>query len=673
MLVVYIFRGANIRNEKGIKMFLERVINQINNYMIISNITLYIMSIAIITMSFTYLFHLFFKKQLFERNLIYAGIAARALMFIGFTIEFAHQMATYNKYRPLYNAKWDAAVQLSHFLFWGYIAVIGAYYLFTIGIKKYKGLIYTFDIAMMSIPVVFGIVLGIFGGLYSGGIETLLLVPLPAACLFVFFQCYWRRKPLYYIAFFLTAGISAACAYRFKPLKLMLPFMTFLFLLGIYDLFMADLRINKYRQLFMILPIIFIVAANPFYNLWTVVESGQTYKVSNIFYKDVKNVSLKEIEKRMREALGNNEDKLVLLKVSNDYISKEYELQLGDYDIRVLGVDGKIFEIKRKDYNKPGSAGSSFDEAELMDKSLKFLKQLGFSFNPDTVEAKGKIENGDYIISFYHKYADGRLLDAFRMCELRWDSDSKLKYSIGGGIFDLKDYSTVKISEVNIKDILSDFYKKLDQTEPNYVINNLSEIWRSSVNIVCENGDSFEIDAVSGEIISYNTALDNYKFDTTKEGTIKNREKAINYAKSITTFWDQGDFKETQLGKSYAYGQYNFAGSAPGVNITIETLVSINGKLLSFDQRITPDSNKYSNSAFKINRKEAINLVKENYNALKIYTAKAALVLTTDDYYNTELKWRVGVVPFMSPEKQYYLVDVNTGKVEPVGDYGGGE
>jgi hypothetical protein len=655
-------------------MFLEKVINHFNSYMIISNMTLYIMSIAILMLSIVYMFQLFFKKQRFERNMVLAGVAARALMFIGFTIEFAHQMTTYDKFTPIYSAKWDAVVQLVHFLFWGYIAVAGIYYLFAMGIKRYRGFIYTFDIAMMSIPIVFGLVLGIFGGLYRGGVETLLLVPLPAACLYVFFQCYWTRKPLHYLAFFLTAGISVACAYKFKPLKLILPFSAFIILLGAYNLIMAEFQIKKYRQVLIVFPVIFIFAANPFYNLWTMVEDGQAYAVSNIFYKDVKNVSLKEIENRMRAALENEEDKLVLKRVSSGYNYKAYELQLGDYDISTNDIDGKRIEILRKDNKNTEDVIKDTNEAELMSKTLELFRKLGYTYNSSNIEAIKKIEGGEYIINFHHRYPSGVLSnDKIPMAQVRWDGSGKLKRLKVSGAFDIKDYSSVKISDVQIKEIINNFYKKLSKTTPDYVINYVTNLWRTTVSIACENGDSFKLDGASGEIINYMSSADASKFDKTKEGISKNREKAINYAKAATTFWDRADFKETQLGKDYAYGQYNFTGAVPWFKVGIETLVNIKGELVYFGQNIDPDGKKYSNDAFKINRKEAINLVEENYNPLKIYTTKAALVLATDDYYNTELKWRVGVLLFMSSEKQYYLVEVNTGMVERVSDNGGGE
>lgn len=656
-------------------MFLEKVINHFNNYMIISNITLYIMSAAILLMSLVFMFHLLFKKQLLERNILISGILARVLMFAGFTIEFAHQMTTYNRYTPIYNAKWDAVVQLVHFLFWGYIAVVGVYYLFVMGIKKYRGLIYTFDIAMMSIPLIFGIVLGVFEGLYNGGIESLLLIPLPAACLFVFFQCYWRRKPRYYIAFFITSIISLACAYKFKSLKLMLPFSAFIILLGIYQLMMADIQLKKYREILLVLPIAFIFSANPFYNLWIVVESGQTYTVTNIFYKDVKNVSPKEIEKRVRAALENDKDKLEVKKVSNAYISKAYELQLGGYNIYISGVDGNRILIEKKDSKSKITDDIGFDGNLLREKSLSILNKLGYTYNSNTTEIKEKVEKGQYIVTFYRKFDDGSLYNSMLPAsEFKWDANNELKFMKVVGVFDIKDYSTVKISETQIKEILNNFYKKINKIMLNYVITYVGGTWRENISIECDNKDSFELDAVNGEILSYiSSSPDSAKYDKTEEGIIKNRERAINYAKAISSFWDKGVLKETELGKSYAYGQYNFIGYIPSGKVTIETLINENGELEIFTQNITPDKKVYSNKEFKITRKEAIKLVEQNYNPFKIYTTKAALVLTSDDYFNTELKWRVGVVPFLSSEKHYYLVDVNTGSIEPVGDYGKGE
>jgi predicted metal-dependent hydrolase len=90
---------------------------------------------------------------------------------------------------------------------------------------------------------------------------------------------------------------------------------------------------------------------------------------------------------------------------------------------------------------------------------------------------------GDYNISFYHKYADEKLNSEFPMFSLVWDENYKLKHANGAGVFDIKDYSTVKINKEKIKENLHNFYKKLNKTIPDYVLDNISEIWRSSVYI----------------------------------------------------------------------------------------------------------------------------------------------------------------------------------------------
>lgn len=652
-------------------MLLERIVNHFSSYLIISDITLYIMSTAVLMMSFIYIINIFIKKDKFERNMLYTGVLIRILMFIGFTIEFAHQMTTYDKYRPIYSAKWDAVVQLVHFLFWGYIAVTAVYYILTIGMNKFKGYTYTVDIAMMSIPIVYGVVLGIFGGSAMNDGAAILVVPLAGLELYLFFQCYWRKDKLWYMALSIAAIINIIVSYKVKPLKIMMPFAAFMFLLVIYEVIFTRINLDKYRRHTIIVPLILIFIANPIYNIFNIYSNNQDYVVSNIFYKGVKNASLDEIEKRIRCVIENSKDKMVVNEVSNSYISKEYNITLGEYKIHTFDVDGKNLQIERTKENIEKSV--SFDSKDIINKSVQLIKNIGYTYNEEKYQIMTSDSDGKYIIKLYHKFKNGDIAEEseYPICEIKWDGDGKLNRLFITGAFDIKDYSIVKIDENKIKEKIDNFYKYMNENTPDYVYSSVNNIWRGTINIKCQDGKSFDIDSANGEIVRFDdfSNKDSMKFDKTKEGIAKNREKAKKYIESISPFFNNGSFKDTDLGKQYTYGEYNFIGSVPAGKVFISALVNYKGELINFSQQLKPEARKYSQKSFNLNKDEAIKLVKARYNPLKVYTAKASLIKCTDDFYSSELKWRVCIIPFMSPEKQYYLVDVKTGIVEPVGVY----
>lgn len=651
-------------------MFLENILNHFYDYAIISEYTLYIMSIAMLMTSLVFIYGLIVNKQYFEKNMIRAGVAVRVLMFIGFTIEFAQQMLTYNKHNSIYTEKWDAVLQLVHFLFWAYIIVTGIYYILTFEIKKFRGFFFTFDIAMMSIPLIYGVVLGLFDGVWGARRGLDILLPLSIGCLYLFFQSYWRRNIRFNLAFFLAAGISIFCSYRIGFLKLMFPFACFLMLLGIYNFIFQDIAIKRYRKILLILPLVIILMSNPFYNIWTIVDRGQAYPVTNIFNREVKNVSLADIEKRIRIATADEVNELEVNRITNNNISKAYELTLGKYDINVSGIEGKSIKIISKKAPDKSNKSSMVNEESLIDKTVSILKKMGYSIDQSEIEIKTKDEKQEYILDFFHEFKDGTLdSPKYPFCEVKWGYEGILNGMNIYGSFDIRDYPSVKITEEDIKEKINIFFQTMNENTPDYVINYVNALWRSKVNISCESGQTFEIDGTSGEIIDFYNGVSNQKFDKTAEGEERNRKKAEYYVKNISSFWNSGNLKETEFGKEYIKGQFNFTGYIPAGKVIVKTLIDSEGKLLSFRQDIEPEQKKYSQEDFSVKRSGAIKLIKQRYKPFHIYSVKAALVVCTDDYNNTELKWRVGVVPFLSAEKQYYLVDVKSGKIDAVGSY----
>ena len=81
------------------------------------------------------------KKNKYEPFIIKLGIFIRILMFIGFTIEFSHQRTVLADIGP-WDVKDTAMNQFSNFLFYGYLFIVGIYYIITMSINKFKGFFY---------------------------------------------------------------------------------------------------------------------------------------------------------------------------------------------------------------------------------------------------------------------------------------------------------------------------------------------------------------------------------------------------------------------------------------------------------------------------------------------------------------------------------------------------
>ena len=114
---------------------LQRIIEHLQNLVLVSDTTLMLMGVSIILISIAYFYCVIIKNNKYEKIIVIIGIVVRILMIIGFTIEFSHQKAIYQG-SGVINDKYSSMEQFSNYLFYGYIFVIGIYDIFTIEINK---------------------------------------------------------------------------------------------------------------------------------------------------------------------------------------------------------------------------------------------------------------------------------------------------------------------------------------------------------------------------------------------------------------------------------------------------------------------------------------------------------------------------------------------------------
>jgi len=206
----------------------------------LSAISVTLIGIGLILMALAALCFLFFKSKFYEKYMPLIGIAIRVLLFVGFALEFGHHL----KIGPLLgleDRQEYTVAQLSNYLLYSYVFVITIYDLLTIGINKFRGFFHSFDIAMVSFPLIYtltAIVIDMFRGRFPG-FQLMLLVLLALLFLmilmiYLFFQLYWKQSVKWYVIFFIVATpvVAAVTIIEFKYPHV-LPI--FLFFLGIYE------------------------------------------------------------------------------------------------------------------------------------------------------------------------------------------------------------------------------------------------------------------------------------------------------------------------------------------------------------------------------------------------------------------------------------------------------
>ena len=181
---------------------LQRIIEHLQNLVLVSDTTLMLMGVSIILMSIAYFYCVIIKNNKYEKIIVIIGIVVRILMIIGFTIEFSHQKAIYQG-SGVINDKYSSMEQFSNYLFYGYIFVIGIYDIFTIEINKFRGFFHAFDLTMMSIPILYALTTILLN--FSFQEETLygvIIVIVLSVLPFIFFKLYWKQNIKWYSIFF---------------------------------------------------------------------------------------------------------------------------------------------------------------------------------------------------------------------------------------------------------------------------------------------------------------------------------------------------------------------------------------------------------------------------------------------------------------------------------------
>lgn len=673
---------------------IQRIIWHVTKHRILSQTTIFLMSLSILLISIFSLYNIFSKKKNYGRNMALVGVTIRVLMLIAFTVEFYHQMSIY----PLRGAKEGALKHLNYLLLLGYIVVVGIYYISTIRISKYRGFFYTFDIGMLIIPIfnIFPILVSlVFEGYVEQVIEGIVFISMMIVSIYLFFRMYWKQNVSSYILLFTVTifpmilfTMLGAHDIEYNPVFII---QIFLILLGLYEgarrtlssiIKKKNIRFQKYQYVLSIFPILLIFLANPFYNIWHLGTDLGEYDIKESFHKGLPLTNLKQAEEVARIATGNTEDEIMARYSINENFHNGYDLQIGDYHVQVHSAERVLLTVNRKnDYKMSKNRKALLSKEDIKKLSIDWLSRVGLTFDPKEVDIKIKEEADCFKVYFNKKFTDGSRIDEniygyIDNSFISWYKDGTLAgFSKGDNFLGIDSYSKKILDNLDVKKIVENWYFELGENPHPYAI-----IYEGfgmfpgdpyRLEIRMKNKDLINLNE-NGEVVTFTkgSIADEDAFHGSYEEGLVIAEK---YLKNICKEWERYDLKVFNGVRSKNNkGYYEFIYPIDELNsYYIGIGLNSNGELMGFNKgkKFTNIREDLVKNDFPISRKKAIDLVKKYYKPFEIYNMRVMMSYVTNSHENYKYNWMIVVFPFGKPEHHVYFIDPYTGNINDVYGY----
>ena len=669
--------------------FLQKIVEHFQNSVILSDFSIKLIGICLILTAVFSLYYLFFKSELYDKYMPWLGISIRVVMFIGFTMEFAH----HTKISPLlsyYGGKEYVVAQLSNYVFFAYVLVVGVYDILTIGINRFRGFFHSFDIAMVSLPIVYTFTataihiteerFELMSLFYLGLLVIMILM------IYLFFQVYWKQSIKVYRIFFMVAipeVVILLCLRIESPYALPI----FLLLLGLYEgsrHIVERMKVKRTTALWKRLKlcsstfILLVVILGVTFCGISPIRSNENNKIFMLFNKSIKLTTVQEAEKVARTVLGDNKSKFVLNSGTRMDFYNYFYIVLGNYEINVSEVTGKVSEVRNSNLKSAEESGTLKPD-EVKDKTSYFLKQCGYTYESEKADMYIQAEEDSYVVSIKNKFSDGKSnnFENLNNPQVSWFKNGKLNYMFGsGGLLNLKDNKEIKIDEVAIQKSINSWYEKLGEKAPAYAMDGdgLYDLTAYSnkyntLNLICDNGNSLKLDINDGTVRSFQRNTQNKDiFDKTQYE--KNKDKAMKLYEVLISSNEKTKYSLNTKYSGYSY--YSFIDEEEGIIRGIDIYLDNEGKLSSYTEFNYGDTTTYSEKELKVSKYQALKLVDNKYKLFNIYAKRAKLIEELQPSGDVNLKWMVIVMPYMSREHHIYFVDVNTGEIDALQKYTGG-
>lgn len=641
--------------------FISRFVLYIDNHFYLSHFSKGIIIWSLTALAIYGILTFFYKKWNDTRLATYIGFAVRLVLLIGLSIEMLHQ-ANITEITAVYNDRQPSLRQFLHFLFFGYIIVIGFYYIVTLKQKKMKGLFYTFDIAVLTLPslqLITSIIMFIVDGDvnlsdFIGFFNILLIV---VGSLYLFFLNYWEVRWFTIIPFyFIVVSVSLIGILVGVKIMELSNLIVFLGLLMTYHLIKKSefkWLENLKRPFSLCVAILFLFLCNPIYNLGDVALASTDAEVRLRYFDSTNLVQLEEAKELAKNMTGD--EQFSFQQPETEDFHNRYYLKSKNYAVEIHGISGAVFQLHRK--TEP--VGEKHSQEEYVKMSKQLLERMGRTLLDDEQIVSTVVEkNNQVLVELAPKLTDGTVLGAsseargfkFVNTNFTWEKDSLIHFEERLNLYPIESMRNVQVTSDDIETILSDWYELLGQELPAYAIDGLQYGYSNreiEISISTSTDDFLFLDGHTGEVLYFSGELANSKeinFDELVRKVFRSKNiNPLNWErKRIYSSWEWREKEPKDMELSYVH---DFGYTEGEAYFSYEKSIDIYRKI---GHNVKVES---SREAYETVAKEL------NYTP---YASRAKLTEVIDENDKIRLAWLIVIQPYKQSEHRLYLVDIET-------------
>ncbi|MCY7919993.1 hypothetical protein [Bacillus vallismortis] len=447
-----------------------------------------------------------------------AGVLLRIVLLAGVSVELIHQVQATNFTSAYLREDGNELLPLLHFLLYGYVLLTAFHYILMPRDHDGKGMFYTFDLAVVSLPIV-QMIFSFFSYWteYPDGVEPIefmflfFIIIFPIVLNVLFFKLYWRtNKILLGLFYTLIIGLLVLLLVPFSgrisiDYGAVMPYTIYLTMAGFlmsYYLFQKSgkvyVRVNKWLTMAVI--VFFVSLLNPIYNAGTAAFAvSKPINVQGSFNFVGEHISYEKAEQIIKSFFPTNET-LYLHDTKMD-VHYFYSFESLSYEAEVDEVSQLInsYQYLKKPW------GKTLTDQEYVRKSVAFLERHGRVLNKNHIETKVSKEDGQTVVRIYLKnQLHKKDHDADDGTVFYWEKETLMGFSEDPSIYQLDSLLHVHIAEQDIHDKMKKMFKALNIPKQPYQITDVESngLLGGLVHVVTKDGIVIEFESESGSIQS---------------------------------------------------------------------------------------------------------------------------------------------------------------------------
>lgn len=451
------------------------------------------------------------------RTMFLAGVLLRIVLLAGVSVELIHQVQVTNFSSTYLRDDGNELLPLLHFLLYGYVLLTAFHYMLVLRDHGGKGMFYTFDLAVVSLPIV-QMIFSFFSFLkeYPDGFEPIdfvflfLIIILPIVLNVLFFKLYWRtNKILLGLFYTLIIGLLVLLLAPYPEhisidYGAVMPYTIYLTMAGFlmsYHLFQKSgkvyVRVNKWLTMAVI--VFFILLLNPIYNVGTAAFAvSKPANVHDSFNFVGEHISSEKAEQILKSFFPTDET-LYLHDTKMD-VHYFYAFESMSYEAEVDEVSQLILNYQY--LKKP--RGKTLTDQEYVRKSVAFLERHGRVLNKDHVETVVSKEDGQTVVHIFLKNQFHKKDNDDEGTVFYWEKETLMGFGEDPSIYQLNSLQHVHITEQDIHDKVKEMFAVLNIPKQPYQITDIesNSLLGSLVQVETKDGIVLDFESESGSLQS---------------------------------------------------------------------------------------------------------------------------------------------------------------------------